>query len=202
MAVGVVFGSLAAGAVAGAVTRAVVTRLPLGNRAPWRTSAAAAVVAAVLVSRFPWPNRAVPLIGLAVLMAVGAAGDIASRRLPDVVTLGGGAIVVALHVAACVAAGHPARMVGGLAGVVLYAGPLLVVRLARPADFGFGDVKFGLPLGFDLGWFHPAFAVVGLFVSFATGLALLVVTPGGSRRSIPFGAAMAIGVTSTLLVFG
>jgi leader peptidase (prepilin peptidase) / N-methyltransferase len=112
--------------------------------------------------------------------------------------------VVAVQVMACVAAGHPARAVGGLAGALLYAGPLLLVRLARPADFGFGDVKFGLPLGFALGWFHPAFAVVGLFVSFMTGLAMLVVTPGGRspRHSVPFGAAMAIGVTATLVVFG
>jgi hypothetical protein len=65
-------------------------------------------------------------------------------------------------------------------------------------------VKFGLALGFDLGWFHPAFGVIGLFVSFATGLAVLVVTRDdrSPRRSIPFGAAMAIGATATLVVFG
>ena len=144
------------------------------------------------------------MVALAVFVAVGAAVDIEVRRLPDVVTLGGGAVVVAVHVVACVAAGHPTRAIGGLAGMVLYAGPLLVVRLIRPGDFGFGDVKFGLALGFDLGWFHPAFAVIGLFVSFATGLAMLVVKRADRppRPSIPFGAAMAIGVTATLVVFG
>jgi leader peptidase (prepilin peptidase)/N-methyltransferase len=203
--IGVVLGSLAGGVVAGAVTRALVPRTSLVDRKGWwRAAAGAAVVAAVLVARFPWPNRALPLVALAVFMALGAAGDIEARRLPDVVTLGGGATVVAVHVAACVAAGHPARAVGGLAGIVLYAGPLLLVRLTRPADFGFGDVKFGLTLGFDLGWFHPAFAVIGLFVSFATGLAMLMTSRGdrSPRRSIPFGAAMAIGVTATLVVFG
>jgi prepilin signal peptidase PulO-like enzyme (type II secretory pathway) len=200
-----VLGSLAAGVVAGAITRTAAPKTLLTARATWwRTAAAAAVVAAVLVARFPWPNRAIPLVTLAVFMALGAAIDIVARRLPDAVTLAGGAVVVAVHVAGCVVAGHPARAIGGLAGVVLYAGPLLVVRLARPGDFGFGDVKFGLALGFDLGWFHPAFAVVGLFVSFMTGLAMLVATRGdrSPRRSIPFGAAMAIGVAATLVVFG
>jgi prepilin signal peptidase PulO-like enzyme (type II secretory pathway) len=203
--IGVVLGSLAGGVGAGVITRAVAPSTLLADRRAWWFAAAgAAVVGGVLVARFPWPNRAVPLVALAVLMALGAAIDVDARRLPDVVTLCGGAIVVAVHVVACVAAGHPARAVGGLAGIVLYAGPLLVVRLIRPGDFGFGDVKFGLALGFDLGWFHPAFAVIGLFVSFMTGVALLVVTRGdrSSRKSIPFGAAMAIGVTATLVVFG
>jgi leader peptidase (prepilin peptidase)/N-methyltransferase len=196
---------LAAGAAAGALTAAVVTITPRSPRTSrWAAAAAAALVAVLTTARFPWPNRAVPLVALAALTAWGAAVDIARRRLPDVMTLGGGAVVVAVHIAACVAAGHPGRVVAGVAGVALYAGPLLVVRLARPDDFGFGDVKFGVPLGFALGWFHPAMAVVGLFVSFVTGLAMLAVTPREERvrRSIPFGAAMAVAVTATLLVFG
>jgi leader peptidase (prepilin peptidase) / N-methyltransferase len=200
--VGVVLGSLAAGLASGAITRVVAPLTALAGRAAWwRTAAAAAAVATLLVARFPTPNRAIPLVALSAFMALGAAIDVAERKLPDRLTLGGGGVVVAVSVVACVLAGHPARVAGGLAGVILYAGPLLVVRLARPGDFGFGDVKFGLALGFDLGWFHPALAVVGLFVSFVAGLTMLAVSHR-DRSSVPFGAAMAIGVSATLVVFG
>ena len=55
-----------------------------------------------------------------------------------------------------------------LAGVALFAGPLLLLHVISPASMGFGDVKAGIVLGCALGLVHWHLALAGL--ALATGL--------------------------------
>lgn len=69
-----------------------------------------------------------------------AAVDLRSRRLPNILTLPGAAVVLA----AAAAAGVGGR---AAAGALALAGAYLLVHLAAPAAMGAGDVKLALGLG-------------------------------------------------------
>ena len=86
-----------------------------------------------------------------------------------------------------------------LLGAALLGVPFLLLHLAVPAGFGFGDVKFGVLLGLGVGVVHPGLVVV-VFASAA--LLQLVVARwrplpaqrmrGADRRSAPFGPSLAV----------
>ena len=73
--------------------------------------------------------------------------DLRERRLPDRLTLGGFAALLALVGAQGAITGDLGPLVGALAGAAATAGVLLVLHLASPGGMGFGDVKLGLLLG-------------------------------------------------------
>ena len=77
--------------------------------------------------------------------------DLRERRLPDPLTLGGAAAVLALLAARGVLTGDAGPTVHGLLGAGAMAGVLLAFHLASPSGMGFGDVKLGLLLGLVIG---------------------------------------------------
>ncbi|MCE9515077.1 MAG: A24 family peptidase, partial [Mycobacterium sp.] len=84
-----------------------------------------------------WAVAGAAVLGWAVALSV---VDLRERRLPNVLTLSGAAVITA---GAAVAGRGTAALLGGLALSALY----LVVHLAAPSGLGAGDVKLALALG-------------------------------------------------------
>uniref|UniRef100_UPI00245491B8 A24 family peptidase n=1 Tax=Nocardia cyriacigeorgica TaxID=135487 RepID=UPI00245491B8 len=80
------------------------------------------------------------LIALAAWCMALSVSDIRSRRLPDLLTGPGAAVVFAY-------AGCTGRLAAALAGAALLAVPYLIVHVVTPAAFGAGDVKLAIGLG-------------------------------------------------------
>ncbi|WP_280230907.1 A24 family peptidase, partial [Nocardia cyriacigeorgica] len=80
------------------------------------------------------------LIALAAWCMALSVSDIRSRRLPDLLTGPGAAVVLAY-------AGCTDRLAAALAGAALLAVPYLIVHVVTPAAFGAGDVKLAIGLG-------------------------------------------------------
>ncbi|WP_280447143.1 A24 family peptidase [Nocardia cyriacigeorgica] len=80
------------------------------------------------------------LIALAAWCMALSVSDIRSRRLPDLLTGPGAAVVLAY-------AGCTGRLAAALAGAALLAVPYLIVHVVTPAAFGAGDVKLAIGLG-------------------------------------------------------
>lgn len=123
-----------------------------------------------------------------------SAVDLATRRLPNLLTLPGAAVILV----AAVATGHgrPA-----LIGALLLAGGYLLVHLVAPAAMGGGDVKLALGLGAVTGvagaqaWLT---ATIGAFaLTAAVGGVLLVL--GRAGRSLPHGPSMCLATLVALL---
>ena len=119
-------------------------------------------------------------------MTVLSVYDLRLRRLPNVLTLPGAAVLLWW----ATAAGH-----GGpaLAGGAALAGAYLLVHLAAPAHLGAGDVKLALGLGALTGSFGMdvwTLAAVGgpLLTSAWSGAALVC----GRRTAVPHGPSMCL----------
>lgn len=115
--------------------------------------------------------------------------DIRERRVPDLLSLGGTAVVLALG-AIMRPEGFVGQLIGAATGLALFSG----VRFLSKGKLGWGDVKFSALIGAALGpaaWFWAVtFAsVVGLAVA---GL-LLSLGRIDSRARIPFAPFLAAG---------
>ncbi|MGN5240037.1 prepilin peptidase [Rhodococcus sp. SJ-3] len=126
------------GAVVGVSVRTLTTRL--SGAEPWRGACEiACATGGALATAATWPAAA----ALALLMwwCVSCSGvDLLVRRLPNVLTLGGGLAVVTIG--AC--AGHGRAAVVGAA---LLTGVMLTAHLLSPRSLGAGDVKLAIGLG-------------------------------------------------------
>lgn len=112
-----------------------------------------------------------------------SAFDIRARRLPNVLTLPGAAVVVAV----AAGTGHGAAAV---AGALSLAALYLAVHLAAPAALGAGDVKLALGCGALTGAFGAdVWVLAALGAPLLTAvLGLLVVVRGGA--TVPHGPSM------------
>ncbi|QUH05963.1 prepilin peptidase [Saccharopolyspora erythraea] len=131
---------------------------------------------------------------LAVLLT---ACDVIARRLPDALTL------TAYPVAAVLlAVADPVLLLGGLTGLVLFAGLYLGVRVLSPASMGPGDVKLAGSLGAVVGAVSVP-AVLGC-VAVAAALTLVVAarSRGGAVAHGPAMLAPAWLVTALPAAFG
>ena len=135
-----------------------------------------------------------PLVALAIVwatpIAAAAAFDAAAGRLPDNVVLPGAAAALAMAVLAD-------RWTTAVTGAVLLAGPMLIVHLARPEGFGFGDVKFGLLLGVGVGAIAVPLVVLTYFAA-AMLHAGACVALRCRERLLPFGPALAVASAATM----
>ncbi|MFT3852006.1 MAG: prepilin peptidase [Ilumatobacteraceae bacterium] len=127
-------------------------------------------------------------------------------RLPDGIVLPGMAVVAAVLAVSALCSGRP-RPGGPLAGAALLGVPFLLLHLATPTGFGFGDVKYGILLGLGVGLVHPGLVIV-VFASAAV-FQLVVAwgrllpaqrVAGADRRSAPFGPTLALAAVGWLLV--
>lgn len=120
--------------------------------------------------------------------------DIRQRRLPNVLTLPGAAVVLA----GAALAGHGVAAAAGAAALfAVYAG----VHLVAPQAMGAGDVKLAIGLGALTGAFGSAVwlaAAVG--ASVLTALLGSVLLVRGDRSPLPHGPSMCIAAAGAVAV--
>ena len=129
--------------------------------------------------------------------------DLRERRLPDPLTLGGAASVLALLLARSALTGDLGPMVEGLLGAAAMAGILLAFHLASPRGMGFGDVKLGLLLGLVVGARSLDLVLVALLLAgLLGGLGGLALMIRHRRRdlTLAFGPYLVAGAALALVV--
>ncbi|BBZ75640.1 prepilin peptidase [Mycolicibacterium anyangense] len=133
-------------------------------------------------------------VGCAVILgwAIALSGyDIRQRRLPNVLTLPGAAVVLI----GATAAGRGLPAAYGAVGLALL---YLIVHLVSPGGMGAGDVKLALGLGALTGAFGPA---VWLLAAVAAPLLTALCGIAGRIRTVPHGPSMCIAsLTAVALV--
>ena len=129
--------------------------------------------------------------------------DLRERRLPDPLTLGGAASVLALLIARGALTGDLGPTVHGLLGAAAMAGILLVFHLASPRGMGFGDVKLGLLLGLVVGARSLDLVLVALLLAGvlgAVGGLVLMVRHRRRDLTLAFGPYLAAGAALALVL--
>ena len=112
--------------------------------------------------------------------------DVGQRRLPNLLTLPGAAVI--LLGAAVAGRGLPA-----LAGCAALAGVYLLVHLAAPAAMGAGDVKLAIGLGALTGCFGvEVWFLAALAAPLVTALWALFVVLWRSATAVPHGPSMCL----------
>ena len=132
--------------------------------------------------------------------------DLASHRLPDVVTFPAyGVCAAALVADAAVRGTWPAVLRAVLAAAVAFSGAALAA-LVSPEGLGFGDVKLLGLLGLVLGWVGWGVLLAGVFAGLLTGalvsVALLTTRRAGWRTAVPFGPPLLVGALVALALAG
>ncbi len=140
----------------------------------------------------PWEESAV--ICVACWLIALTYFDIRQRRLPNILTLPGAALVMA----GAALTGHGVMAAAGAAAMfALYA----VVHLVAPRAMGAGDVKLAIGLGALTGSFGPEvwlLAVLG--ASVVTALLGLIRLLGGDRSALPHGPSMCVAAAGAVAV--
>lgn len=160
-------------------------------------------VAFGVVAAWTGPEWRLPALLYLVAIAIPlAAIDLATRRLPDKITLPSYVVATVLLVVAAIGEGEPRRLIGLAvcgAGLWLF---YFVLNLIYPAGMGFGDVKLAGVLGLYLGWFGWEYAVIGTFLAFlvgaVVGVALMASGRATRKTAIPFGPYMLVGAFGAL----
>jgi leader peptidase (prepilin peptidase)/N-methyltransferase len=187
---------LPGGALVGAGVRAVLARgrRPVLVPRGWcelGTALACGVTATAAVTGLVAPARVPLLLVVSVLAVAGAATDVLTGRLPDVLTLP----ALGLGLVALVPVG---TVPTGLGGALALGGLHAVVAVVAPAALGGGDVKLAAAVGGPLaatGWWAWAAAPVG------AALVLVALALVRRTRAAPLGPAL-LGVTWLLLLAG
>jgi leader peptidase (prepilin peptidase)/N-methyltransferase len=95
-----------------------------------------------------------------------------------------------------------AVLASGLGSVAVYA----VIYLISRGQFGMGDVKFSLPLGFALGALAPGHwldaLILAFFIAGVSSLPLLAFKRATRESRIAFGPYMTIATVVTAALFG
>ncbi|CCW15171.1 peptidase, A24 (type IV prepilin peptidase) family protein [Rhodococcus aetherivorans] len=192
------------GAAAGAGAHRLVARL--AGRHPPRgvceaAAAAGGAVAVLATATAPGAAAVAALIWWCVCLS---AADLSARRLPNVLTVPGAAVVLAV----AAGAGHAAP---ALAGAVLLAGPYLLAHLAAPRSLGAGDVKLAAGLGAAAGANGAAaWTTAALLPPLLTAAAGAVVVGAGWVRAhrrprgvvLPHGPSMCAAAVAAVLAAG
>jgi leader peptidase (prepilin peptidase)/N-methyltransferase len=119
-------------------------------------------------------------------LAVLSLYDIIQRRLPDVLTLPGTAVILLGAVVGW-------RVLPALAGAAALGGVYLLVHLAAPAAMGAGDVKLAIGLGALTGCFGAAvWFLAALGAPLLTALWGLVAVLRRSGPTVPHGPSMCL----------
>jgi len=121
-----------------------------------------------------------------------SAYDIRQRRLPNVLTLPGAALI--FTVAAVSGRGAPA-VAGAAALVALY----LVAHLAAPTGMGAGDVKLALGIGALTGVFGiDVWVLAAVGAPLLTALWAIVAGPGRADGTVPHGPSMCVAAAAAV----
>lgn len=126
---------------------------------PLGRSAAIATMITALISALQDGVAAGSAISVAMLVPA-ATVDIVEQRLPNQI-IAASALALAIGLVLNSNNDSNSVLVGNvMLGVVLLAGPLLVLHLVSPGSMGFGDVKMALVLGAAVGAVHWQLALV------------------------------------------
>ena len=133
------------------------------------------------------------LIGAVLLwMSVLSVYDVRQRRLPNVLTLPGAAVIV---VAAAVAGRGPTALAGAAALTAVY----LLVHLLTPTAMGAGDVKLAIGLGALTGCFGgDVWFLAAIGAPLLTAVIGVVAWLGWSATTVPQGPSMCVASTMAL----
>ena len=125
-------------------------------------------------------------------MAMLSIVDIRDRRLPNLLTLPGAVVIVAV---ATICGRGPASLLGAAA----LAGGYLLVHACAPAALGAGDVKLALGLGALTGALGAAvWAVAALGAPLLTAVWGVVVLAVRGDRTVPHGPSMCLATTAAV----
>ena len=162
-----------------------------------------AVVLALLLGRFGGQPDVVAVGFFGVLAVALAAIDIATQRLPDLLTLPAYPILIILLAGAALAGHDFAGLGRALLGGLALAGAYLVLALIRPGQLGGGDIKLAGVAGLALGWLGwPALiagAALGFVLSALVSLALIAARRLTLRSAICFGPFLLGGALLAML---
>lgn len=166
----------------------------ISARYPLIEASTAALCVAVVLAKGTAAGIALGLAMVLLLMPA-AAIDLEHKRIPNVITLPGCLLAIALGFALD-SSGEAARLLAGLGA----GGAFLVVALASPKGMGIGDVKLATMIGLFLGVaVIPAVlialltgVIVGGFVIARVGLS------AGRKTAVPFGPFLAFGALVAL----
>ncbi|MGH3157989.1 MAG: prepilin peptidase [Streptosporangiaceae bacterium] len=198
---------VAAGLALGPVLRAVVVALS-GARPPPLTVEVAAGALLGLLGAAVHPGLVLAALCLLAVCAIPLAFvDLATRRLPDLLTGPAYLSVVAfllLAAASAATGGDWSRLGRALLGGLAFAGFCLMLFVISPGGIGPGDIKLAASLGTALAWFGwPALfagALAGFVLGAGYGVALLVGGHASRKAQIPFGPFMIAGAFLVMLV--
>jgi leader peptidase (prepilin peptidase)/N-methyltransferase len=138
------------------------------------------------------------LLGLALtaLLVPAALIDLDHRLIPNRLTLAGALAALAIGLATD-PSGVPTQLLAGVAAGAF----LLAAALARPGGMGMGDVKLAAVLGLFLGWEVGVALLVALLAGTLVGLVVIARrgVAEGRRTALPFGPFLALGGIVALL---
>lgn len=129
-------------------------------------------------------------ISLILLVVPAAVIDLEHRIIPNLITLPGCVLAIALGLALD-PSGEPSRLIAGAAA----GGFLLLAALAYPGGMGMGDVKLAAMMGLFLGVAVAPALLVALISGTLVG-AVIIARKGaraGRKTAVPFGPFLALG---------
>lgn len=174
------------------------TSIVLGRPVAYAASAAlSGALSAVLAWRLGLSIALVVAGWLAVIGPALAAVDVLERRLPNILTLGSIAVVLAVLGVAAVVDGSGAALLHAGVGALTVGGFLLVVSLLSGGGLGAGDVKLGALVGLIAGWNSVRLAILcalaGLCIAAVMGLISVAIGDASRKTPIPLGPALVAG---------
>lgn len=170
-------------------------RTPISMRYPLVEALCAAAAVAVVLASDGTRELVLGLTLTALLVPI-ALIDLDHRLIPNVLTLAGAVAAVAIGLATDPAGVPEQLLAAGAAG-----GFLLAAALAKPGGMGMGDVKLAAVLGLFLGWEVGVALLVALLSGTLIGL-VVIARRGmeeGRRTALPFGPFLALGGMVALL---
>ncbi len=170
-------------------------RTHISMRYPLVEALCAAAAVAVALASDGTRELALGLTLTALLVPI-ALIDLDHRLIPNVLTLAGAVAALAIGLATD-PAGVPEQLLAGAAA----GGFLLAAALARPGGMGMGDVKLAAVLGLFLGWEVGVALLVALVAGTLVGV-IVIARRGveeGRRTALPFGPFLALGGMAALL---
>ena len=148
------------------------------------------------VVRFGSGADAAAFAAVQVVLVTLAAVDLATRRLPNVITVPTALVAIALRVAF-----ERSELAGaalaGVAALLVFA----ALSLAMRGGLGMGDVKLAAMLGFVLGSVVVPALMIGILAGALASVALLATRRASLKSAIAYGPYLALGGAIAILAF-
>ena len=162
----------------------------------WAVPAAVVLVAATLV-RFGFNANGVSWAAVQVVLVGLAAYDLATRRLPNVITIPVALAAIGMRVA-FERSELREVLIAGVASVLVFG----FISFVRPGGLGMGDVKLAGMLGFLLGSaVVPALLLGTILGGVGAAVLLLAQSRATLRTHIAYGPYLALGGAVAILGF-